>query len=237
MVYGVTFGEKHSFNDWRLLLSERPNISPPEVKTDYIDIPGGDGSLDFTESLSGDVKYKTRLLECTFVTLKTRKKWTDLYSEIMDCLHGQKMKIILDEDPGFYYIGRVSVNEWKSSEKYSTIVVDAEVDPYKYERFSSLEEWEWDSFNFENGIIRDYKDLEVNGSLSITIEGRRKRIIPEITVSSSDGSGMQVEFEGNTYALEDGTTRILNISIKEGANTLNFTGNGTVSIDYRGGRL
>ena len=147
------------------------------------------------------------------------------------------MKIILDEDPGFYYIGRVSVNEWKSSEKYSTIVVDAEVDPYKYERFSSLEEWEWDSFNFENGIIRDYKDLEVNGSLSITIEGRRKRIIPEITVSSSDGSGMQVEFEGNTYDLEDGTTRIMNISIKEGANTLNFTGNGTVSIDYRGGRL
>ena len=47
MVYGITFGEKHSFNDWRLLLSERPNISPPEVKTDYIDIPGGDGSLDF----------------------------------------------------------------------------------------------------------------------------------------------------------------------------------------------
>lgn len=237
MVYGVTFGDKHSFRDWKLLLNERPKISPPAVKTNYIDIPGGDGHIDATEALTGDVKYETRTIECTFVTIQARKKWPTLYSDILDYLHGQQMKIILDEDPDFYYIGRVSVNEWKSSEKYSTIVIDGEVEPYKYELFSSLEDWEWDSFNFETGIIREYKDLRVDGELALTIAGRRKRIVPAFIVESDDGSGLKVKFNGSEYDLPDGTSRVLNIVIGEGEYTLDFIGSGTVSVDYRGGRL
>lgn len=237
MVYGVTFGEKHSFNDWKLLLNERPKISPPAPKTNYIDIPGGDGHLDITESLTGDVKYETRTIEFTFVTMKARKKWNNLYSDILDYLHGQQMKIILDEDPEYYYFGRAAVNEWKSSEKYSTIVVDAEVEPYKLEMFSSLEDWEWDSFNFETGIIRDYKEIRVDESLTFTIAGRRKSVVPTFIVNSDDGSGLKVRFNGTTYDLPDGNDRVLNIVLKQGSNTLYFTGNGIISIDYRGGRL
>ncbi len=237
MVYGVLFGDKHSHRDWQLLLNSRPEISSPVPKTNYIDIPGGDGILDLTESLTGDVQYKTRTMGFTFTTLKARRKWSSLYSDIQGYLHGQRMKIILDEDPAFYYIGRVSVDEWKSSKKYSTIAVSAEVEPYKYERSSSLEDWEWDSFNFEEGIIREYKGLAVEGFLDFMIVGRRKKVIPSFIVSSADGSGMEVEFEGNVYRLPDGTSRILNIAIREGGNILHFAGNGTVSIDYRGGRL
>src|SRR5699024_1202745 len=108
---------------------------------------------------------------------------------------------------------RVSVNEWKSSEKYSTIVIDGEVEPYKYELFSSLEDWEWDSFNFETGIIREYKDLRVDGELALTIAGRRKRIVPAFIVESDDGSGLKVKFNGSEYDLPDGTSRVLNIVI------------------------
>lgn len=237
MVYGVTFGDKHSFRDWKLLLSERPKISPPAVKTNYIDIPGGDGHIDATEALTGDVKYETRTIECTFATIQARKKWPNLYSDILDYLHGQRMKIILDEDPDFYYIGRVSVNEWKSSEKYSTIVIDGEVEPYKHELFGSLDDWEWDSFNFENGIIREYKNLTVDGNLTFAIEGRRKKVIPTFIVESDDGSGLKVRYNGTEYSLPDGSSRILNIVLNAGNNTLYFTGNGNVSIDYRGGRL
>lgn len=237
MVYGVTFGDKHSFNDWKLLLNERPKISPPVPKTSYFDIPGGDGHLDFTESLTGEVKYESRDMEFTFVTLKVRKQWPDLYSEILDYLHGQKTKIILDENPDYYYIGRVSVNEWKSSEKYSTIVINAKVDPYKYELFGSLDDWEWDKFNFESGVIREYGDIRVDGSIDFAIRGTRKTVVPTFFVKSDDGTGMSVEFEGVTYDLSDGENRILYIIIKDGDNILSFTGNGTVSIDYRGGRL
>lgn len=237
MLYGVTFGNRHSFRDWQLLLSRRPEISPPSPKTNYIDIPGGDGCLDLTESLTGDVQYRTRAIKFTFVTVRPRRQWTDLYSDIQDCIHGQRMKIILDEAPDYYYAGRVTVNRWESSEKYSTIVVDAEADPYRYERFSSLEDWEWDSFNFETGIIREYGNLTVDGELDVVIPGRRKKVIPSFTVSSESGDGLEVGFEGSTYSLPDGASRVLNIAMKEGSSRLHFAGRGTVSIDYRGGRL
>lgn len=234
---GVTFGTKHSYRDWGLLLKSRPVISPPSPKTVYVDIPGSDGVIDLTESLTGDVKFDNRTIKCEFVVLDARNRWSDIYSEIMDYLHGQRMKVRLDEDPTYYYEGRLQVNEWKSDKVTSTITIEGDVEPYKMEMFSSLEDWEWDSFNFETGIIRDYKEIRVDESLTFTIEGRRKSVVPSFTVVSDDGSGLQVRFNGTTYDLPDGTSRVLNIVIKNGTNTLYFTGNGTVSIDYRGGRL
>lgn len=234
---GVYFGDKHSYRDWGLLLKSRPIISPPSPKTVYVDIPGSDGIIDLTESLTGDVKFNNRPIKFEFIVIDARNRWSNIYSEIMDFLHGQQLKIILDEDPTYYYIGRVQVNEWKSDKVYSTITIEGNVEPYKMEMFSSLEDWEWDSFNFETGIIRDYKELRVNGSLTFTIEGRRKAVIPSFIVKSDNGAGLVVQFNGSAYTLPDGTNRLLNIVIKDGLNTLNFFGNGTVSIDYRGGRL
>lgn len=234
---GVTFGTKHSYRDWGLLLKSRPVISPPSPKTVYVDIPGSDGVIDLTESLTGDVKFDNRTIKCEFVVLDARNRWSDIYSEIMDYLHGQRMRVRLDEDPTYYYEGRLQVNEWKSDKVTSIITIEGDVEPYKMEMFSSIEDWEWDSFNFETGIIRDYKEIRVDESLTFTIEGRRKSVVPSFTVVSDDGSGLQVRFNGTTYDLPDGTSRVLNIVIKNGTNTLYFTGNGTVSIDYRGGRL
>ena len=234
---GVTFGTKHSYRDWGLLLKSRPVISPPSPKTVYVDIPGSDGVIDLTESLTGDVKFDNRTIKCEFVVLDARNRWSDIYSEIMDYLHGQRMRVRLDEDPTYYYEGRLQVNEWKSDKVTSIITIEGDVEPYKMEMFSSLEDWEWDSFNFETGIIRDYKEIRVDETLTFTIEGRRKSVVPSFTVVSDDGSGLQVRFNGTTYDLPDGTSRVLNIVIKNGTNTLYFTGNGTVSIDYRGGRL
>lgn len=237
MMNGVTFGTKHSYRDWGLFLKSRPVISPPSPKTVYVDVPGSDGVIDLTESLTGDVKYETRKITCEFVVLDARDRWSNIYSEILDFLHGQQMKIILDEDPTFYYIGRLTVNEWKSSKVTSTITIEGNVEPYKLEMFSSLEDWEWDSFNFETGIIREYESIRVDESLTFTIEGRRKSVVPTFIVQSDDGSGIDVLFGGISHHLPDGSSKVLNIIIKDGVNTLVFTGNGTVSIDYRGGRL
>lgn len=234
---GVKFGSKHSYDDWGLILKSRPVISPPSPKTVYVDIPASDGIIDLTESLTGDVKFENRTITCEFNVLDARNRWSNIYSEILDFLHGQNMRVILDEDPTYYYIGRLKVNEWKSNKKTSTIIIEGTVEPYKLEMFSSLEDWEWDSFNFETGIVRDYRNIRVDGSLNFTIEGRRKSVVPSFIVKSDDGSGLKVKFNGTTYDLVDGTDRVLNIIIKNGTNTLYFTGDGTVSIDYRGGRL
>ena len=234
---GVTFGDKHSYRDWGLILKSRPVLSPQSKKTLYIDIPGSDGVLDLTESLTGDVKFENRTITCEFNVIDSRKRWSNIYSEILDYLHGQRIKIILDEDPTYYYVGRFQVNEWKSDKVTSLITIEGNVEPYKLEICSSLDDWEWDSFNFETGIIRQWKDLTVGDSLTITVVGTRKTVVPSFIVQSNDGSGMTVTFDGRTYNLSDGVNRVVNINIKQETQTLVFTGNGTVSIDYRGGRL
>ena len=234
---GVLFDDIHTYKTWGLRL-KKIVIGQPSAKSILVDIEGGDGVLDLSTSLTGDMAYETRKLEFTFDAPNCDYyRWPDLVSEISDELHGRRKKIIMDIDPGYYYDGLIDISNDKSNVVFAEIVITAECQPYKLERYSSLEDWEWDPFDFETGIIREYKDLRVEGSLTFTIEGRRKQIIPAFTVKSDDGSWLKVEFNGSEYDLPDGTSRVLNIVIRSGTNTLYFTGNGTVSIDYRGGRL
>lgn len=240
---GVTFGNKHSYRDWGLILKSRPVISPPSPKTIYIDIPASDGIIDLTESLTGDVKFENRTITLEFNVIDTRNRWSNIYSDILDFLHGQQMKVILDEDPNYYYIGRWKINEWKSSKRTSTITIEGTVEPYKLELFSSLEDWEWDSFNFDTGVIREYKEIPVDGTLNLTVIGTRKAVIPTFTVNSTDGNGMTYDHMGQhsprvlNLQLNDGTTRNPSVVYKEGQTWVAIKGTGTISIDYRGGRL
>lgn len=244
MYHSIFFGDegkwKNTYDDWYLIPTSRPVFNPPEAKTNYFDISGADWHLDMTETLNNQIAYNARIGQHEFIVENGHKEWYILYSEIMNYLHGRRMKAVLENDLGFYYVGRFKVNNWKSDKRYSKITLDYDVHPYKFERFSSLEDWEWDSFNFETGIIREYKDLYFKRELVVIIPGRRKAVIPTFTVQTSKGDGMLVEFEGVTHHIPEGVSQVANIVIKEGLNALRFTtklGNGTVSIDYRGGSL
>lgn len=243
MYHSIIIGDKNTWADWYLIPSSRPVINPPTPKTKYVDIPGADWHLDLSTVLMGDVAYNARegslefIVDNGFLSDYDHRKWSVLYSAILDYLHGKYLKAILEDDPSFYYEGRLSVNQWASEEHNSKITIDYSFRPYKMEINSSLEDWVWDSFNFETSIIRDYRDLRVDGNLDFVIIGRRMRVTPVFIVKSDDGNGLKVKFNGATYDLPDGESRVINIQTVEGDNKLTFTGNGTVSIDYRGGCL
>lgn len=232
---GVQIGEKHTYKDWNLILTST-DIDFPDPKTETVDIPGADGELDFSEVLTGDISYKNRTISFEFEMIDRFANWKNKISEISNYLHGKKFKIILDEDSSFYYFGRVTVNNFKSNKSTGTITIEADVEPYKCDIYASNEDWLWDTFNFETGIINETKELQVNGELEVVIYGRRKKVVPKITCNSPENQ-MQVIFKGETYNLSNGTQKILNIEICEGKNILKFIGNGTISIEYRGGSL
>lgn len=243
MYHSIIFGDKNTWADWYLIPSSRPVFNPPKPKTKFIDIPGSDWHMDLSTVLTGDITYEGRTGSIEFyvdngqLSEYKESKWATLYSEIMDYLHGQLMQATLEDDLGFYYEGRFTVNQWKSDPHNSKIVIDYNVNPYKLESTSSLDDWIWDTFNFETGIIREYKDLKVDGELEFIVIGRRMQVIPSFIINSNDGNGMDVEFNGQTFHLQDGTSKVLNIVTKSGENILKFIGNGTVSIKYRGGCL
>ncbi len=233
MYHSITFGDKNTWDDWHLIPEKRPLFNPPPVKTSIIEIPGSDGLLDLTTALSGRPLYGNRTGSWDFVVEPGFKDWTLLYSEIMSHLHGQKMTAVLEDDPSYYYEGRFSVNKWDSDRDWSRITIDYSVGPFKNYAIGS-DRWEWDTFNFETGIIRNYKNLVVAGNLSVTIVGEFIDTIPAITCSAA---GMKVTYLGNTYNLNRGVNVLRDIVFNSGENILQFTGNGKVTIQAIGGRL
>lgn len=227
----VTIGNKKTFDDWGLKLLSLV-VGLPEAKTNPVDIPGADGVEDLTEAL-GAVKYENRELQMDFDVPGNPQQWHGLTSDIANYLHGQRMKVILDTDPNYYYIGRLSLNSEKSNYLMNRITITGDMDPYKYELYSGIERWKWGPFSLRTGVIRNYRDLEVNGSRAVHIPGRKKEVVPTFICSTV----MQVEWKGRKYSLSAGESKVYAISIPDGENTLIFYGNGTVSIDYRGGIL
>ena len=129
---GVSFDNKHSYRTWKMLLASNPVISPPKAKTKLIQVPGTNTVIDLTESLTGgEVKYEPRTIHCTFYVVGGRQKWPSVYSAVLNEVHGKRMKISTDDDPNYYFEGRVAVNEFDSNRSNATIVITAEVEPYK----------------------------------------------------------------------------------------------------------
>ncbi|MBO7251103.1 MAG: hypothetical protein J6V25_00595, partial [Oscillospiraceae bacterium] len=96
-MHGVIFGDKHSYRDWGLLTKSRPKISPPQPKMKLIQVPGSDAVIDLTESLTGQVHYDTRTIQFEFWVISDRAQWPSIYSDILDYLHGKRVKIIMDD--------------------------------------------------------------------------------------------------------------------------------------------
>lgn len=230
---GVKFGDKHSYDDFGLYLSSRVYVSPPAVKKHTLSIEGANGNIDLSDLLTGDVFYENRTITCNFIVVGDRDTWSEKYSALLNYLHGQPMRIILDDDPKFFYYGRVSVNKWQSSKVTATIAIDCDVEAYKYDINSSTDEWEWDTFDFDNDFINECADIPISGSTEVVVIGRRMRVVPTI-VSDAD---MTVTYSGITYNIAAGENKVYDIAIVEGVNTLIFDGTGTISIEFRGGEL
>lgn len=128
---GVTYNSKHTYWDWGLLLREHPVISPPVPKTKLVEVPGSDDPIDITETLTGNVHYECREITCKFTMMAARDKWPSLYSEILNHLHGKRMKITLDNDKDYSYSGRTEISEWNPGQTVAEITIKATVAPYK----------------------------------------------------------------------------------------------------------
>ena len=134
-----TNGYKNTWDDWHLVPSSRPLISPPPVKESFVELVGGDGYLDLTEKLSGKPVYGNRTGTWEFIVINDGqisssvpyRKWTVLYSDIMRWLHGKRYRIVLNDEPGWYYTGRLVVAGWSSNPNNSTITIGYNVEPYK----------------------------------------------------------------------------------------------------------
>lgn len=231
--YGVMFGDKHSFRDFGLYPKSKMIVNPPDVREVYVEVAGADGDLDITEALTGRANYESREGKFEF-TVMDRARWDAIYSGLMNMLHGRKMRVILDEDPYYYYYGRVKIDSFKTNKRTATITIEGYFDPYKKSLIANSLDWLWDPFNFETDYAFNYGSMTVDGTLTVTLAGSRMPVTPNISVSSN----MTVEIDGTTYQLTTGDNRIAGLVLDDTHEyEATFTGNGTVSIEFEIGSL
>jgi phage-related protein len=209
----IKFGTYKSYDDLYLICTKK-TIGSPTVKESTVEVEGGDGVLDYTEYF-GDVKYNNRQLKFEFESLVPQSQFPELYSAVLDALHGKKVQIVLDEDSDFYYVGRLSVSDFTNNRGIGSIKVDCDCDPYKYKKNATT------------------VSKAVSGSLEITLPNLRKRVVPTITSSAT----MTFAFGNRTIQHNAGIFIIPTLELVKGNNTVTVTGTGNVSFTYQEGRL
>lgn len=211
MMNQITFDGYRSFDDLYLILSEK-EIGSPDVKKYAIAVEGGDGELDYTEYF-GEPKFSNRTLTFVFSTIK--QPFLEQYSRLQSLLQGRKVKIVLDEDADFYYIGRLSISAFTNEKNIGKISIECDCEPYKLKQTETV------------------VTKTISGTETITLSNLRKRVAPTITASAE----MTYSFNGMTATQSAGTFIFPEFELVAGDNTITVAGNGTVSFKYQEGGL
>lgn len=227
LTYGMTINGKHTYRDYGLILTSAPYVERPEMQTEYVEVTGLNGALDYSTVLTdGEPRYKNREGSWTF-HVTGRDNYAERVAELMNALHGVEAKIVFDDTPDYYYEGRLTVNEFVSDARGRVITLDYVLDPFKRtDKNTANYDWLWDDL-FDLTII--YGKFHVDGTKwRNLINQSQATITPTYTCSAS----MQVAKDGTTYQLVEGENAPSNLALAPGDNIMEFIGTGDVTVSY-----
>lgn len=237
-----------TWNDFHLIPSERPFVALPKANTKLVTIPGRVKPIDLTTYLTGHPTYSNRQGSWTFLTdpdYVERKLggWIAFDKRLRNLFNGHIAKIILRDDPSYFYAGELTMGQWKTDMNRSSVGISYNLYPYKKSIMSSMDIWTFDDFDFRDGIIQYLKDMVINGSRIVTVYGSPERISPHISGTSNI---LVDKYENDAWvsygfvptgSITSSSTIIPRLVIDDGINKLRFRGSGSVTIDYRRGLL
>lgn len=253
-----------TWKDFHMAPKARPYVAEPTVKTNYIDIPGADGSLDYTEALTDSVLFGNRTGQWDFivdlpytvssnVSAKTGITVTNaisFQSAILKFFHGRKFdQIILTDElvydfrdktkvvDGYYYTGRITAKSSLATRDYIQIILQYNLEPYKHPIMSTKNyNWKWNEL-FGNTI--KYGTFSVNTmeyAEGSEIYGKSRTIYLDDSqdVTISVTSPMKMIYGSTVYMLNTGDNVV---SMLAGGNPCTFFGHGIVTVDYSEGKV
>ncbi len=205
---GVIFGNRHSVEDYGAVMNYA-RITTPTVKENYVDIPGGNSSLDLTEAVSG-VTFNDGQISFKFTFFNEKDR-----SRMRNDLHGRKLQIVLEKEPEYFYDGRLFCRDGDYAGRIFELYIDARVAPYKQERQMTLH------------------TEEITVAKDILLDNDRMPAIPVITVKGN----IQLTYNGVSVQLSDGVYTIPEITLLDGLNRIHAEGKGSVKLQYRKGLI
>lgn len=237
MFHSVIFGNKNTWDDWHLYPASRPVISMPTQKINYIDIPGGNGGMDFSEILTKYPIYNYREGNLEFIVENGYGDLDNRYTEIANYLHGIKMDMRLEDDPDYFYQGRFSVIDWTPTKtaNRSVIKIGYKLDPYKYYKdeteitVNSTSASEWTTVKIEAGRMPVCPTFITNGSNNHITDIHLVNEELEINLNVTLGQSVSTELIVPAFTLSNilGNNNVY----------LQFKGVDTIKVKYRNGEL
>lgn len=217
MNHGVLFVDtndirKHSSDDWGLVF-DTFNPPFPSPKTDYVEIDGGQGSLDLTEAY-GKIYYKNTSFNLVFNCLDSIR-YELLLDKISNFIHGKLLKIFLYYDEEYYYEGRVEINKYASTKSLGKITLKVNAKPYRFKKYKTIE-------------VFDVVEKK-------TVVFKNNRM--ETTPTFKSDKEMTFKWKNGSYTVNEIETAYPQVEFIEGDNILEFVGNGRVTVSYQEGKF
>lgn len=197
-----------------MILLDGYTLEPPEPKTYVVNIPGGNGKLDLTESLLGDAAYNNRNQTFSFAVINP-KDFEAVKTKVSNFLHGRAYDYKMTMDPEYRYHGRFRVTGYDHSSymngKVGTIKISIDADPFKYKE-------------------KQFYEVDAIGGKEFIFESGRKRVQPVI---ETDGF-IKVIFNNTLYTLPSGTWKLSEVTFQNGDNKLYINSYDVHSLTWKG---
>ena len=250
----------NTLRDWFIVPLGRPVINPPTQKRQTIDIPGANGILDVSNSLTHYPVFNNRQGSLQFAVLNDvpRHDWLTINTKIMKFLQGNEVKFFLEDDMKYFYEGQVWMENWDSRNDgtWSEVTLSYDVQPYRRAIYASVDDWLWDPFNFETDVVTTtvFSNIEVNSvdwvEHDFTGLIDMMPVMPKFTVTVPEGQAIYAQLYNtdlklnwkdvnNGQPLTSGTFYdcILCEVTPESQVKMRFKGQGSLQMDFRSGRL
>lgn len=213
---GAELNGEHTLRDWHCSITNSDVISMPSPNLSLLEVPGMSGRLDVSEALTGDVSYGNRTLKLELAKLTYVEDWYSVGLHVFNAFHGRKVKVIFDDDPDHYYLGRAVVSDPKRIQTAGTLTITIDADPFRY--------------NIQETVVPLTGQSEV---IEAEIQNDRMPTIPTINVPN----GCELIYEGISYNLTAGDNVIPGCVFTEGSNEFTIRGATTATVRFREGCL
>ena len=231
-----------SFNGYNLktlgLVLPEYEIPAPQPYLYMDEVEGRDGLVDLSNAF-GRVFYQNRDWVLDFKLPNPSANWHTVMSTVSSKLHGKRLPFIFDDDPNYYWNGRITVDRYNSSKGEGNLSVIISSDPYKYKLLPTEVTKTVSgatSITLDNADMPVCPIMEVSSEMQITFTG-----ITDPAASGLVGYGivgqMTVGLNSQVTATISGTAKIPQFVIPQGGTTVTVTGNGTIKFTYQEGLL
>lgn len=209
MLHGVSINGLNTLTEYGLLLCADLIIGEPKLKENYVDIPGGNGSLNLSYSPQGYAVYEDRTITFKLFKAMGEDERNRLVTTLRNAWHGQEIDLVLPNDLTHYWHGVIQFGEI-GGYNYGEIPVTMRAAPYKLKTSVT----------------------SVSGTGAVTLSNERMPVVPTVTATEA----VTLAWSGYSVAISPGTQKIPQLVLQQGDTVVTVSG-GSVTFEYREGSL